>query len=312
MRVSVVEEGPHSVGLLPIPADRQRAEPLPEDTVDIELLVVDRSGTVPDEDLDVRWFVCPLGARCPFGADLPAAAPCEGRFDPAQPCVLGSGVRPMFTVPALDPQFTLLEQFRWNVVALVGVRRSADACLGQVAGEEAADPERCVLALTGLDLGPLGALLDAARTSGVELGFDLVDLDVDLALPSQPNFHPEVVRVVFGREDTGLSIVATPGTTTQIPANTELLLLSAGDQRDAQQYAELAVAPDGEVVVGDGRGESLSTSLYAIEADRIEREVLLTTGEPGDSASILVVRSDSRLGHSWAWFDFEVVEWHRP
>jgi len=306
MRVTVAEEGRHSTGLLPIPADRQRAQPLPEDIIDIELLLADRSGAIPDDELDVLWFWCPAALRCPFGGvewNEPPA--CTDDFDPREPCRFSSDVRPLVAMPKLDPGYSAFEQSLRTIVAVVGVRHPAGECFGLLRGERA-DPEVCVGASRRLHLGPPAPFVVAAETDGVELGFEPDEVGIDLAPLAQPNFHPEIPRLVLKQPITGDTVVAAPGTSTQVPPNAELHFESVEDARDAQAYGDLVGARFGEAGVTRGR-EGLSSAFFSTEPDRIRRSSILVTGDPGDSASILAVLADGRDGHSWAWFDFEVV-----
>lgn len=310
MRVTVVEEGRHSIGLLPIPADRQRAEPLPEDTVDVELLVVDGAGPVPAEDLEVLWFACPFQTQCPFvEADWEALPPCTESFDPEEPCLLASSVRPRFDMPPLDPGFTLVEQFQRTLVALVGVHRPATSCLGLLNQRGRTHDDDCILAVAPFSSGPVAPLLAAAQNDGVPLGFDLSAVDIDLTPLAQPNFHPEIGRVELRNEVTGLAIVADLGGTTVVPPDTELKLGNVDDPRDLQAHGVIATGLSGEFLGTGSRIEGLTTDVFTIDAGRIRGARRLVTGEVGESYSLLVVVSDDRQGHSWAWLDFETVDW---
>ena len=305
--MTVVEEGRHSVGLLPIPADRERQQPLPEDTVEVELLVVDGDGEIDPETLDVRWLSCVPGVPCTQGQRWRERPPCLEDRLPAEPCSLGSQPRLRYTIPPFNADEPLFAQYQlaWLTVAGVPAERDTASCLDDLAKFAPEDLDGCLIALHLFELGPIGPFLAAAERDGFELGVETVPLD--LAAAAQPGFNPELTELAFTDFPGSTVAVARPGEPTRVPPAVELYRGNP-DFRDSQAYVFASVAPDGSFIDAGTTAERLSIALYSTEPGRMDGPFssAIQTGEVGESFSILAVVRDGRGGQAWEWLDFEV------
>lgn len=304
--MTVVEDGRHSVGLLPIPADRTRQQPLPEDTVDVELLVVDENGEIDPQTLDVRWFACFRNVPCSRGQQWRERLPCPQDRMPTEPCSLGADPRLHYTIPPLNPAEPLFAQHRrtWLTVAGVPGERDTASCLDDISDSAPEDLEGCLMALHIFELGPIGPLIAAAERDGIDLGVET--LPFDLTAAAQPGFNPELTELAFTHRDRTTIAIARPGEATRVPAGVALYRGSP-DRRDSQPHVTAVMAPDGSVVIA-ATAEVLYTELYTTDPSHLDGpfSTAIRTGDPGESFSILAVIRDYRSGLTWEWLDFEV------
>lgn len=311
--MTVVEEGRHSVGLLPIPADRERQQPLPEDTVEVELLVVDGDGEIDPQMLDVRWFWCIRDLPCTRGQQWLERSPCPEDRIPSEPCLMGSQPRLRYAIPPFDPEWPLFTQYRptWLTVAGVPFERDTESCLRSMADSAPTDLDGCLIGIQFFDFGPMGPFLAAAQRDGVEfdeyLAFDQ-DSAFDPRAASQPGFNPELTELVFTDFAGSTLAVARSGEPTQVPAGVELYPGPA-DRRDSQVYVTALLSNGGSFLDAFVGAESLGRELYTTESGRMGGRFgsSIMSGAAGDAFSILMVIRDGRGGQSWEWLDFEVV-----
>lgn len=311
-RVEVVEPGPHSNDLLPIPADRVRDEGLPGDVVEVSTWIVSAEHEYDTAEVDPIWFLCPQSGGCVSTFSQPGSAePCQGEVPEKTACRLGEGPTVQFEVPPLQSEVSLLEQAR-PLLAMVGHvddDLSTEDCVGIVGDPRGLAWDGCIVGYHRMPMGPLTRLYELAIDEGVEVP----DPSAPALFPSSPvpHFNPEVtsLRLVPGFSDgtfDGSRVVeAWPGEVVVLEPGYVYGFLDFSDARDIQQYFSL-----------DG---------YGVRNDMFAPTVSLTTGtpdlfEPGTFQGTLRIRAPEEPGMfsvhlalvsitgsaAWATFDFEV------
>ncbi len=310
-RVEVVEPGPHSAqGLLPIPADRVRYEPLPGDVIEVSALVASDEGELPLDELDPVWLLCPRNGCISTLRESVALEPCGELPPQSTACRLPSA---RFTVPALDPTRSLSEQAAF-LVAMVGHiddTMSTEACL-----ERIGDPDRpawgpCMMGYLRVRYGPLLRLLTVAIAQGVEVPeFEVDPSELDVAVA--PLFNPEIVPLRMAplydgpTLDESRAFHASPDEVTLLEPGVSYLFLETSDPRDDQN-----------LVFVDLSGPRETTSFVNFHPS-IDTPGILGYGSDfgwvmwaPDSAArftLYVVLSDEIGGAAAAPFEFEVRE----
>jgi hypothetical protein len=284
VRVEVVQEGPHSVGLLPIPADRIRTDPLPLDTIEVQPLIADATGILDPAAFELQWLLCPSSGRCLSLLREPGQG---GPCDPEHPLP-----------PQAAPRLAM-------VGGLPGERTTAQ-CLEHLSEEPYVSLEGCLLAYSSLLLGPLVALLRVAEAEGVQTNYG-IELSADLeALGLLPNHNPEVVRLVLIPQGGGPQVVARPGEVTPLLPRRTYFFADWGDPRDNQPYVGLLGADLEQLEVGFSREFNSPQFLTAgpgwLQAQGLE------VGEPGETSSLIVVLVEGRGGQAWDVFSFEAAD----
>jgi len=299
MSMELVEPGPLSVDLLPIPADRVQSEALPGDRVRVTALAARRDGQLDLDALGARWLL----TRTLQLSNL-ELSPC----DPSDPlgtvesCDAGVGASVEFLVPGIAADRDIYQQNVYTLV-VVGLEVSTDECVDRIR----AGPERfswdCMIGLRSVDLGPVPRLVAAMQQQGIPLDpqgeLELPELPDLPELPELvPNFAPRTPWITLSRF--GEVRRVWPGERVQLPAGARFDLLAVEEGRDSQDYVLLGY--DGELLRGI---ENISRAWHATEPV-VEFEVLAV---PDDEVSftIFVVTTDSRSSQTWVHFDFDVV-----
>ena len=304
IRVEIIEEGPNSVDLIPIPADRVRSQPLPQDTIELQIMIADATGIRNSDDFDPRWFVCP-SFQCTLGDhEVPSCL----LGDPSvEVCELEQVARPQLMIPALDASDDVVFTIGVLVVAGVPGARSTDECVQEFKFTARESFEGCVLGWTSIPLGPVGPLIRSATAAGGDLSWLAPEVLAIAAADAQPGFHPEIVGLALRERladgSFGVEITAT-SEATLVPPRTDFLALALSDQRDRQQYVLPSALAQGSLPLFH---EGLAGLVFWTggEASGLSD---VRTGEPGERFETIVVLSDSRGGIDWRSFKFEVQD----
>lgn len=300
LRMEVVEPGPHSTDLLPIPADRVRSEALPGDRIRLTALVANEDGVLDLEPLEPRWLV----THAPyFDLGLGAVAPC----DPSQPlldgasCDAGTGSSVELTVHELAPArpFYRLEP---NVLFVAGVGTSTDECIERLGTGSSQFTWDCVVARRSLRLGPAPRLVELMIEQGIPLDAtdmpptELPELPVEVA----PDFAPRTPWLTLLRHDEVRH--AWPGERTELPAGATFDVYAPYDRRDEQDFLVLGSEA---LSIHDERVTQVwhtTAPVFGIPLHRMQ-----VPDEAGSSFTMFVVTTDSRESQTWSIFDFDVV-----
>ena len=300
IRIEVVDTGPYSVDLIPVPADRVRASGLPGDTVRAEALIVDPTGIRDPVEFDPRWFLCSRIDLCSRPGALESAGACGDVLPVATACELPRDPSPSWTVPELPPHFDNPYDVLFPAVMLVaGVpgQRSTDDCVAELAAHERESFDDCVLAYADARLGPLGPLLRAAIDSGA-----VPDDGIEMLMPAldelQPNFHPAITRLRLDELGSNLAILAQyfaePGAPLTVPAEAEFSIFLERDPRDAQLPSTMS------------RSEYLYGSVFALDPAVATRSGVLRP--PAGRSTLIGILIDDRGGVDWATFPIQVED----
>ena len=310
-RVEVVEAGPLSVGLLPIPADRVRSEPLPGDLVEVTPWVVSETGEWPLEDLDLAWFLCPPGACLSTLRQPGAGEPC-GEFSPKRlACRLSSDDVVRLSAPQLDPSEALFDQtsFRIAVIGHWGEGSSTESCVEGLVDLEHPRWDGCIAGHRTMNYGPVNRWY----TEGLRVFGSVDEVEIDPELLNDfiaPHFNPEpvplrLVPLFEGRlSDQERSVAAAPYQVTQLEPGYVYNLTDVSDPRDAQFVV-------GVYNMGEVRGpfdpEYVPYTDTPGTLDYLEPHGwLLRPTEENHSFNIYFVLRDAAGGVTWAVYPFEV------
>lgn len=310
MRIEVVEPGPASSGLVPIPADRVRSQPLPGDTVEVSAWVVVGEEERPTEAIDPAWFLCPRTGGCVRAFERLSDAPACSSVEPGEDvCRLPDGERTRFEVPALDPELPLEEQaaVRLAMVGHADDTISTDDCLVTIADPAASDWGACVVAVRGFSLGPAIRLVTHAIDEGLEPLDGALVSDLD---PVIPTYNPEVIPMAMlpffgGRAiDPSRAVVATPGGTAVLETGAVYVAPRFWDPKDTQRGLELESTGLSEVVSSPARAV-YSTTPGVLEFDLSTGWQFWMPDEPTE-LTIRMVLFDAWGGTAWTTYHFEV------
>ncbi|MEM6296923.1 MAG: hypothetical protein AAGA54_37005 [Myxococcota bacterium] len=311
-RVEVVEPGPASEGLLPIPADRIRSQPLPGDTVEVSAWVADAVDEYATEDLDPAWFICPRDASCIESMQRPEAfESCEGPVPSRVACRIARGARPRFEIPPLDPALLLEEQaaLRLAMVGHTDPDLDTERCIERISDPSGPDWTGCIVGYRIILLGPVARLV----THAVDEGFEPESfVPPDPAVPVIPTYNPEVTTLVlapyYGRSpaDTSRAVRVEPGGTATLEPGAVYVTESFFDPKDQQDF--VIFAADG--IPGFGPF-SPSRMVYTASPDILEFSIrggwrIWTPTEPA-TFSMLSVLFDPAGGIAWTTYHFEVA-----
>lgn len=305
IRLNVVEEGPNSVDLIPIPADRVRSIVLPGDTVEARLLIADETGERSTEAFAPHWFSCPTRGRCfSLLRDHDAQVPCPTE---AVDTICSLGVDPVLrhTIPGLPPDMVRTDSTgfaRLSVVASVPGVRTTEECLEELSQDPFEDLGGCLLASLIYAYGPSGRFEEVLARHGIDGTPPQPSLEFE-PFVEQPRFVGEVVRIDYQVASDGRVIRAVPGITTVVPPHEELRMVAVGDPRDGVSFIPQIPfeAPPTDFL------ESRRIRVYTPEPELFGGGgFVIRTGEPGDRFEALVVRTGGFGAQSWAAFDFVV------
>lgn len=307
IRADVIDEGPLSADLGPIPADRVRAEALPGDVVRLRALVAGAQGELAPEDIDIAWFAC-RDNECLSRLDVaPMRACAELRWGDA--CLIGRGAEAAFEMPALwvDGTYPGLA-LEMGYGAVMGRRggSSTDECVERLRRRPLQSLGDCSLFESRAAIGPrwkvfeiLGDLAPPELTGQM--------LETISALP--PNFHPEVERfeVVLGVGDDARVLEALEGDVVDVAPGDRVSLSVTTDPRDTQSYV-LGWNTQMQLVQ-----EHVETSFHADVAVSIAEDAWFYTDHldwtvPSDVPSVrfFFVLDDHSAGVGWGTLTFDV------
>ncbi len=309
-RVEVVEPGPLSAeGLLPIPADRVRSEPLPGDVVEVSALVLSRDGELTPDDLEPVWLLCPRNTCIATLRRPGALEPCGDHLPEKVACRLPSA---RFVAPQLDPSRSLAEQavFRVALVGHTEEEMTTEDCLERFSDPEAPSWDGCISGYTVVRYGPRLRLY----AIGLEQGLEVPDFDFDpaqLDVPVVPLFNPESVPLRMAPiyegsvVDESRSFFASPNAVTTLEPGVTYTVLDYFDPRDAQSVLflesglveEAFTVPEFHPVIDTPDILGYGQLRWVIWAP-----------ETSAQFTLYVVVSDQVGGAAWAPFDFEVRE----
>jgi hypothetical protein len=313
-RVEVVEVGPNSAeGLLPIPADRVRSQPMPGDVIEISAFIASADGETPVEQLDPVWLLCPAGACLSVLNEPGARDACAGAVPERVPCVLPSAEKARLMAPLFDPSVALQEQAGF-LVALVGHTTddtTTQDCLDRMGDRGKPRWDGCLAGYFGVSYGPTTRLLKLAFDEGIEVRDEEFDAqDVDFSVP--PLFNPESVPLLIAPDGVSPTLeqayrfFASPDTVTALEPGKAYRVLAAVDPRDGQTLVGLH---------DDGVTRRLSFpgfSLFTDTPDTLEfrnfGEWVIHAPETPGRFELFVLLSGPANGSSLATFEFEVSE----
>ncbi len=312
-RVEVTRAGPVSAGLLPIPADRVRSQPLPGDTVELSAWIANAAGEIATEDVEPVWHLCPRTGSCIESLHAPQASrACEDAVPERVACRVGAGARPQFTIPPLDVTRPLEDQvfLRLAMVGAVDPSLGTERCIEIISDPAGPDWTGCIVGYRNIILGPFARLATHAAQRGIELP-DEVWPDPPQT-PVVPTFNPEVPPLVvapyYGTlpPDLSRAVRVEPGGTAVLEPDAVYLTASFRDPKDTQTVVELE--PDG---VLNSRLSQPTRVAYTATPDILAFSIsrgwqIWTPSEP-TSFSVHTVFSDRLGGAAWATFRFEVA-----
>lgn len=305
LRLVVVEEGPNSVNLIPIPADRVRTQPLPGDTVELDLLIADADGIRDPNDFDPVWIRCPLtGARC-FSWLRDPGNGLECTDDEQEvACVMGRGPVTRTVIPPLvDPNLwdAAMGTRRFAVVVGVPGERSSDDCVEELGNDPYTDLNGCLLAIHEFTLGP-EQRLQQIRIASVDSAGLPPDFEFTPFL-EQPGFNREIARIDFRTDDSPASFRAEPGEVTALPPFTELFVSEFGDPRDGPTDSPRLPF---ETSINSVLLPTLP-HIYTTESGLLGGLGLtLRTGDVGQEFQLMVTLTSAGGWQTWDTFDFVV------
>jgi hypothetical protein len=331
VRIEVVEEGPLSDIVAPVPADRVRTDALPGDTIAFRPWVIDRERVHDEAELDVAYFAC-LGQSCIDEMQSPSGViPCADllRLGP-RVCALGRGADARLVLPtAVDTEIALIDQV--SVLAIAGEPGviGTDACIDALRDWPSGDISHCMLLERRIGIGPQWALNLLLADIFDEQDGDTTTGDTDdttggdestggdpFAPPPEvffewPNFNPEVERfaVRILRRGEGRAFDHAPGDRIRVRPGDEVAISHIRDPRDAQSFVSDELTADGTYL---RKHELLTEQWYATHPlspfTDLPGDVTVRFEVPRDVAAF---RVDLRLndldnGYGWGSLYFEV------
>jgi hypothetical protein len=307
-RVEVIEPGPLSDDLLPIPADRVRSQGLPGDTVEISAWAF-LGGETDAAAADPAWFMCPRTGGCTGRLEF-SSEPCAESVPQRVACRLPDGERTRFVIPALDADLPLDEQASIGVVFVghADASMTTEECIERISDPSLSNWGPCIVGLRSLTLGPVARVVEHAADLGIEL-----PEDITLGLRRQlvvPPYNPEVIPIPLSpyhgdrQFDESRTIMAVPGEVTVLEPGVVYRSSRFWDPKDIQN-----------VVVYDGRLLSLEASAPWRRlatttpgvVERVENEgwQIWAPEEPTEF-SVHFTLGDLAGGAAWGTYFFEV------
>jgi hypothetical protein len=286
VRIDVVQTGPHSEGLIPIPVDRIRVDPLPGDTVHIQPFIADATGLRDPADFDLHWLLCSstTGPCLSLLRQPGSGASCDEGPPADSICRLGEGPSLRWTVPPLDPRVPFADQAVYRVVT-VGTTgtRDPETCIEELGRDRYSDLDECLLAYAPMWLGPAAPLAVAARDAGVRLEPNFAQLAEFGGAFGIPNFHAELEQATLADTETERPFTIRP---TMFRFDDSLYVAEDRELPSVRWYLA-------------GGGDFADPSPLQLPT--------LVTGEVGEAFELVAVLGDSEGSQTVATFDIEVV-----
>lgn len=318
VRMDVTEDGVLAEDIAPLPPERQRAEVLPGDRVELQALVVTADGPVDLDATEAAWFLC--SDDCPFGWDEGVAECANAVPGEAQACLAGRGASPQLVLPGTIGAPGTSDTAIWTTMAVVsGLESEAetDACVSGLQARGDQSLQACAIGVRRIPYGPAWRMwelslsqLDDSLAPEAE---PLIPIEIAQMLP--PNAAPEIerIRVFEIEEDPGQDFtIHDLSEPLRLPVGVEVVLEADPDPIDQQlSISPIPGVPDGY------RADFETIGLELFSSDEIEQPVragpspgsiiaLELPAEP-TSMTLWLVVSDGRGGRSWSRARLEVV-----
>jgi len=305
LRVEVIEDGPLSTDLAPIPADRVRTEALPGDVLRLRALVAGAGGEVPAEEVDIAWFACMGGACLTELWDARRRQPCGVPLDIGQGCAIGRGPDAELVMPPVVASgFGLSSSSTLTIGAVMGSRGlSTDECLERLQQQPFPPLSGCSLFEQWVASGPLWKIVELLGDGVPDPGEPAPELRL---LP--PNFNPELERfTVFVADARDRTIAARDGDHVAVHAGDRVRVRLDYDPRDTQEYLlgfEGEIAVTGDVL----QAEFFADAAFSTDTESFQASDELTWTVPDDApvVTIAFVVRDSQRGVGWGTLAFDV------
>ncbi|MCR9162517.1 MAG: hypothetical protein ACE37F_19230 [Nannocystaceae bacterium] len=308
-RVEVVEPGPLSDGLLPIPADRVRSQALPGDTVEVSAWAyLGREGDTAEAE--PAWFMCPRTGGCvaPIGR---SSGPCGESVPERVACRLPDGERVRVVVPPLDVDLPFEDQvfIRLAFVGHADASMTTQECIETISDPSALDWGPCIVGYRGITLGPAPRFVGHALDLGFELPEGLATfVGEDVVPPYNPEAVPIELRPYYGVAggDPTRAVIAAPGQVAVLEPGQVYTSRQLFDPKDIQTVVEFS----GEYVAIEDSvpARTLSSATPGVVAlSEAQGWEIWTPNEPSEF-SVNLVLSDRAGGAAWGAYRFEVRE----
>jgi hypothetical protein len=303
VRAEVILDGPEADGIVPVPADRFRAEALPGDELRARLIAASRSGVEPDEDVDAAWYMC-RDRRCLEKLrNDPMSTPCGAPLAAGDGCSLGRSADALFRMPPLVPDavsgYPLPDVTLGVVLGRVDGPTTSE-CVGRLLQRPYVELEGCTLFDHIVYGGPLWKI---AELSGVS------DEQSDAFRFVPANANPEVERfdVTIRSEDgSRRDLVVSSGERVPVSGGESVSFGVQVDPRDAQSYVlgyRGEISTMTETLAHDYLADvAVSTSTEYWNEPRISWTVPID--EP--QVSFIATLVDPRGGVGWGTIAFDV------
>lgn len=314
VRAEVIEDGPASLDLGPVPADRRRAEAIPGDVVRTTVLAASLDGIADPADMDAAFFLC-RGVDCVNDLrDDEMFAECRDTLGPGEGCALGRGAEMTFTMqPVLvgtdfgdfGSSFIPGVLASLNVGVVMGTPNGPDTseCIERLRQRPYPSLSGCSLFHHWVPGGPYWKLAE------------LTDMPINgIEPPPQlrylpPNFNPEIERfsVVIRSATDSRSLIVPRGERVAVQAGERVELAVEVDARDLQSYL---------VVYAERVGGAGELPIFAWYADTAVstvteswREPAVTWTVPDDvpAVSFVATMEDGIGGVGWGTIAFDVA-----
>lgn len=265
IRLSVVEPGGYAT-LVRVPEGHTRAEPLPLETAELELLTTTAAGVELQPPL---WLVCTVpGCMANFNYLYnpefePPACPHPLPLNQQQPCRLGEGERARVSLGSLfglHGSNFLVPTLMVFAISSFDPELSPETCLERYRSRPRRDLQQCLFVNHTFRLGPAWALLPFS---------DELDLLPPEVLGLEADTHPDIVgfRVTRERGSDRVELLVAPGDTVEVEPLEHITVLPLLAGGGAQAFATINPT---EIDPSTGR------SPYDLQTERINLRGSLT------------------------------------
>lgn len=300
----IVRQGPYGERQPPT-SPRSAHEALPRDTIRLTPFVIERSGPVPPERVDLAAFLCSV-PDCVLGLsnDAPPACPPAPTYNATTACRLGRGPTIEFELgePELGGELNLVQLLAAPSVVFVGSATPsvpATTCLDRLAAGAAM--QECFTLSRRVHMGPASVLVEAAEDAGIDLP---VGSGQGVLLGWERNHNPRVDTFEIAVEG---QVTRVPhGSTVEVRSDGLLRIRYLPDDLDVEHQTLLdPYDPDTE--------PSIVTELLRGRWYASNREIELDAGIDGGLAADVVVPphtpafhlyfvvADDRGSEAWGW-----------
>ncbi|NVB39591.1 hypothetical protein G6O69_17245 [Pseudenhygromyxa sp. WMMC2535] len=322
-------------------ADQPKAQALPFETVTLEPFIVDESGAVDPDELDIVWIACELSISQSLFACIQDAMPltldalpaCEapsladlqsledGLPELPSPCLIAREGSPEYVAP-LSANVLLSGAVELTMIAGVPEGTDTDTCARELLAGEYDLPDDCLYAVQRLEVGPIEQLLVLAESFGAAIpGFEAPDPE---DVP-EADRNPRITEVRVGAiNDQGQQIgnaqIVSAGDLVEVELGATLQVEVDSPEEDLQTY-QVAVNNGesyedrqetyegdwyvtwGELLAGTS-DDPQSYNQWTLEPNDQDEE---DTPPEGRARMYYVVR-DGRQGVNWFWFEIAAVD----